>query len=40
MLYEYDNSNIENYADDTTRYVCVSNIVKAISELQIRASKL
>ena len=34
LFYEYEGSNIVNYADDTTPYACGKNIRAAISELQ------
>ena len=40
MFYEYEDSEIENYSDDTAPYTCASNINTVISELQITASKL
>ena len=40
MFYECEDSDIENYADDTTPYVCASDMNTVISELQITASKL
>ena len=40
MFYECENSDIENYADDTTPYACAPDINTVISELQITASKL
>ena len=40
MFYECEDSDNENYADDTTPYVCVSDINTVISELQITASIL
>ena len=40
MFYECEDSDIENYADDTTPYACASDINTVISELQITASKL
>ena len=39
MFYGCEDSDIENYADDTTPYACASDIT-VISELQITASKL
>ena len=33
MLYEYEDSDIENYADDTTPYACAPDINIVISEL-------
>ena len=40
MFYEYKDSDIENYTDDTTPYACASDIITVISELQVTASKL
>ena len=40
MFCEYEDSDISNYADDTTPYACASDINTVISELQITASKL
>ena len=40
IFYEYEDSDIENYADDTTPYAFASDINAIISELQITASKL
>ena len=40
MFYECEDSDIENYADDTTPYACAFDIDTFISELQIAASKL
>ena len=40
MFYEYEDSDIENYADDTTSCACASDINTVISELEITASKL
>ena len=40
IFYEYEDSNIGNYNDDTTPCTCGSNNDTVISELQIRASKL
>ena len=40
MFYEREDSDIENYADNTTPYACASDINTVISELQITASKL
>ena len=40
MFCECENSNIENYADDTTPYACVPDINTVNSELQITVSKL
>ena len=40
MFYEYEDSDIENYADDTTPCACASDINTVISELEITASKL
>ena len=40
MFYECEDSDTENYADDTTPYGCTSGISTVISELQITASKL
>ena len=34
MSYECEDSDIENYADDTAPYTCASDINKVISELQ------
>ena len=39
MFYECEDPEIENYADDTTLYICAFDIKGFISELQI-ASKL
>ena len=39
MFYECEDSDISNYADDTTPCACVSDIITVISELQITASK-
>ena len=38
MLYECEDSDIENYADDTTPYAFASDINTVISELQITAA--
>ena len=40
MFYECEDSDIENYAEDTTPYACASDINRVISELQITANKL
>ena len=40
MFYECEDSDIENYADDTFPYACASGINTVISELQITASQL
>ena len=40
MFYKCEDSDIENYADDTTSYVCASDTYAVISELQITTSKL
>ena len=40
MFHECEDSDIENYADDTTPQACPSDIDTVISELQITASKL
>ena len=40
MFYECEDSDIENYANDTTLYACTSDINSVISELQVSASKL
>ena len=40
MFYQCEDSDIENYAEDTTPYACASDINTVISELQITASKL
>ena len=40
MFYQCEDSDIENYTDDTTPYTCASVINTVISELQITASKL
>ena len=40
LFYECEDSNIVNYSDDTTPYVCGENIWAAISELQSSASIL
>ena len=37
LFYECENSNIANYADDTTPYACRENISVVISELQSSA---
>ena len=39
MFYKCEDSDIENYADDTTQYACAPDINTVISELQITASK-
>ena len=39
-FYECEDSNIANYADDTTTYACRENIRAVISELQSFAFKL
>ena len=39
-IYECEDSNIANYADDTTPYVCIENIRAVISELQSLAFRL
>ena len=38
MFYECEDSEIENYVDDTTLYACVPDINIVISEFQIKAS--
>ena len=40
MFYQREDSDIENYADDTTPYDCASDINTVISELQITANNL
>ena len=40
MFHEREDFDIENYADDTTRYACASDIDTAIPELQITACEL
>ena len=40
MFYECEDSDIENYAGDTTPYACASDINTVIPELQRTASKL
>ena len=40
MFYKYEDSNMENYNDDTTPYVCAPDIDAGLSELQITTSKL
>ena len=40
MFYECEDSDIENYADETAPYACSSHINTVISEFQIRVSKL
>ena len=40
MFYKCEDSDIENYADDTTPYACACDINTVISELQITACKL
>ena len=40
MFYECEDSDIENYANDSTLYTCTSDINSVISELQVSASKL
>ena len=40
IFYEYEDSDIENYADDTAPYAFASDINTIVSELQITASKL
>ena len=40
MFYESEDSDIENYVDDTTLYACASDINTFISELQKTPSKL
>ena len=39
MFYECENSDIEDYADDTTPYACASDINTVMSDLRITASK-
>ena len=39
MFYEGEDSDIENYTDETTQCACGSDINIVISELQIAASK-
>ena len=39
MFYEFKDSDIENYADDTTPYACASDINTVISGLQITATQ-
>ena len=39
-IYECEDSNIANYADDTTPYSCGENIQAVISELQSLAFRL
>ena len=39
MFYKCENSDIESYADDTTPYLCASDINTGIFELQVTASK-
>ena len=40
MLYECEDCDIKNYADDTTPCVCTSDINTVITELQTTVSKL
>ena len=40
MFYECEDSDIENYADDTTPCTCASDINTVISKLQITVIKL
>ena len=40
MFYECEDSDTENYTEDTTPYACASDINRVIFELQITASKL
>ena len=40
LFYECEDTNIANYADDTTPYTCGENIRTVISELQPLASRL
>ena len=40
MYYEYEDSDTENYADDTTPHACAPDINTVIFELRITASKL
>ena len=40
MIYECEDSDIENYTDDINPYACAPDINIVISELQITASKL
>ena len=40
MFYVCEDSEIENYADDTTPFACASDINTVISELQITSNKL
>ena len=39
LFYECEDSNIANYADDTTPHACGKNIRAVISELQLLAFK-
>ena len=40
MFYECEDSDIENYPDDTTSYAGASDMNTIVSELQITAIKL
>ena len=40
LFYECEDSNVANYADDTTLYSCVTNIPSVALELQASATKL
>ena len=40
MFYECEDSDIENYGDNTTPSTCASDINTLIAELQITVSKL
>ena len=39
LFFEYDDSEIASYADDTTPYSCVDDIPSVITQLQSTASK-
>ena len=40
LFFEYDDSEIASYTDDTTPYSCVDDIPSVITQLQSTASKL
>ena len=40
LFYECEDSNVESYTDDTTPYICATDIPSISVELQASASKL
>ena len=40
LFYECEDSNVASYADDTTPYLCATDIPSVVLELQASATKL